>query len=444
MSDSCVGIIDWLADHKYIPLANQIRNCGNSGVELICEHGHRFYKVCSCRKELCPDCAQPESDRHKQRYQRILKKLSWIDRTPDISLGYVVLTLPERLRYRLLSKEQLQELHRRAWACVNRVLSPDGACTAIHFFGDKEKGKWHPHVNVLFPSVSSLLPMETLEALRCEWAKTMSDWLKVPVDDSESNVYYNYALGGAKLTHRVKYVGRGTIGANFLPAPDAVKHFLANLKYFHNVRWFGQLSTRNWRNYLLSIAAECGCSLEELTNVVDDPLVCLVCEGHVEAIMDPQVYSTVIEKAHEAEGVNAPAYRPRYITPMPEAWFLLPERGTLVDLPTLVDFFFREGLGADMIRKELKSQYGVNYSDDIEGLESKDGVAKVKVFQYVQWKERQVLDIMRKEGDARQYPAFDLDLDEMWADGEGIEALRDHYRRLNRFYNAYLEIKKNP
>lgn len=298
----------------YEKVQRAIARCENTGIPLACDSGHRGSLPISCHRPMCPRCGEKGSRAHKRKTARIAKRLQWVGQSGSYALGYVVLTIPKRLRYLAKRKDVLSGLHRLAARCVSDVFSADGSATVIHFYGDdwysvqaiakrydvtvsevwqwiragklesrsKEKGQtvvrnpswleYHPHVNILFPiKGGGYQTDEKLRQLKRKWREMLSDFLGETIQENEENAYYGFATCEKKVMHKISYVAQSTIKAErFLNLSSSVqKFFIKDLRGWRNVRYHGRLSDRNWRKYL-----------EELGVVIakKESLKCPVCK----------------------------------------------------------------------------------------------------------------------------------------------------------------------
>lgn len=202
----------------------------------------------------------------------------WIAKMDNCVLGYVVFTIPPRLRHFFMSKENLAELHRRGAKCVEEVMGADGSCTVVHLFGDRSD-EFHPHINVIFPKWGEgYISDSQLKELRRRWREILQDWFGVPIDEREENAHYSYARVEGQMIHRVKYVSRSVINPErFLRLDDSLKLLIVEgLKGFRNVRYHGRLSDRNWRSYLQEMGVNVPTKAKGIT--------CPICEEKLRVI----------------------------------------------------------------------------------------------------------------------------------------------------------------
>jgi len=312
-------IVGWLNERGYEKEAKGIAVCGGTvkAVELRCHDNHRYARQIFCGRQYCPRCGEKDSLIHQRRYSRVWDKLMWAP-----ALGKVVLTIPEELRDDFKSKKMLGKLHRLGWECVKEVLGQeldiDGGMTTVHLFGDAEgqnggkSDKFHPHVNITFPlcsdaglvdedgrvtkeSVRMLVSKEALKALRDKWfdvlEKLTGKTISLTKDGRErKNAHYGFRVTEAQKAHWLKYVLRPTVGAKrFLRLDDDLREFVvSSLVGFHNVRWYGKLSNRNFREYKENYLEHTLFYQEFITgkqqgNVFRDLRYCPICYGRLKA-----------------------------------------------------------------------------------------------------------------------------------------------------------------
>lgn len=155
--------------------------------------GHRFSKEIICGKEWCPRCGEDDSVAHNRRFARWLKKIQQME-----SVGYFVFTIPEDLRSKFRTREELARLGKQ----VQELLKAHGHVRGLrrwHFFGDKSTA-WHPHLNVLVDG--GFVSPEQLEGIKAEYAGILKADLAV--------VNYRYKGKPGKMVHTLKYVARAT------------------------------------------------------------------------------------------------------------------------------------------------------------------------------------------------------------------------------------------
>ena len=176
--------------------------CPGHYITAQCENGHRFAKKLCCGREWCPTCGAKESDVHLRRFARWVPKIEQMK-----SMGYLVFTIPEELRWRYRKKAALTRLAKLITNGdksnhLSGMLKEMGFGRGLarwHFFGD-EGDRYHPHLNVIIDA--GYLPRKKLELIRRRFAEILGVELAV--------VNYSYTRNQAKMVHAAKYVTRAT------------------------------------------------------------------------------------------------------------------------------------------------------------------------------------------------------------------------------------------
>ncbi len=134
--------------------------CSPGFISGLCAGGHRFATVQFCGREYCPDCGRDGSPIHQRRVN------SFFNRSKDwAQLGYLVITIPQELRYLFLNPENLRDLRKRILRRLKERFKISQGLARWHWFGDCEpcggagcaicagtgSGKnFNPHLNILF------------------------------------------------------------------------------------------------------------------------------------------------------------------------------------------------------------------------------------------------------------------------------------------------------
>lgn len=178
---------------------------------------------CRATACICPACVAHHS---RERGGRVLDRLSRIRNwAGSAHLGLVVLTFPSGVKPKSQSsKDQIKELRhaaRRAvrdWMrCIRQV--EVGGWDVVHPEGDKEHGRWQPHIHLSFvgldPATKQPIRMvvskDELGLLRRIWAAELRDLLGYGGDLDRVVVHYRWALDGGdelqrrRYHHRVRY-----------------------------------------------------------------------------------------------------------------------------------------------------------------------------------------------------------------------------------------------
>jgi len=173
-------------------------NCSESEnkwfVPGTCEgHGHRYAKIIVCGKEWCPECGKLSSPAHNRRYVRWLSKIRQFQ-----TMRYLVLTIPEKIRYKYRSRETLKQLGHEA----QEMMIEQGFKRGLrrwHWFGDRSH-KWNPHLNIMVEG--SYLKKDKVVAIKTEWANILG------VEVVDVNISYKRLPGD--MAGSLHYITRAT------------------------------------------------------------------------------------------------------------------------------------------------------------------------------------------------------------------------------------------
>ena len=269
----------WLWENGFPSVAKALKMCG-SGIEMKCEGNHRHANHVVCHRMFCRRCGKKNSYSHKRKYSRMWGRIMWAK-----TLGYVVLTVPERLRSHFKDQTMLDCLYRLGWQAISEIFNVDGSTVVLHLFGDKTDN-FHPHINILFPiDGDPWIDSSILAKLRCRWRVLLEELLKVEIGEDEENAWYGYGNSEGKKIHMISYICRSVCPASrFVVLPESLKRFVAGLRRFHNVRWFGELANSKYSGYIKRLKAEG--RIGEDWKVKPDPetLNCVVCDGQLRAV----------------------------------------------------------------------------------------------------------------------------------------------------------------
>jgi hypothetical protein len=175
--------------------------CVRCGVEYVFGH--------PCKKEWCPDCGEPGSLYHKERYINALFYAfqMWLNAG---SVGGLVITSPLEVREQWKNKNALGDVAK----CVRELLQDEGFLYGYwqwHFAGNK--GVFYPHLNVLLPW--GYLAEEKLARIKHLVAR------KLGVRD----IHYEYARDLERVKHMVYYITRPTWNLQSELDPSEWKYF---------------------------------------------------------------------------------------------------------------------------------------------------------------------------------------------------------------------------
>lgn len=98
-----------------------------------------------CNSRMCLKCWQRLHNTRAKRAYEILEP--YLDKW--YSWSKYVLTIPQEIRYRIDSWEEILKLRREAYSIVKEKTRGFGGLVSIHLAGDRDLSVWHPHVEVI-------------------------------------------------------------------------------------------------------------------------------------------------------------------------------------------------------------------------------------------------------------------------------------------------------
>jgi hypothetical protein len=230
-------------DHEY----GMVYACGHSAVMLGSDTFDDYYHPLDCRRAWCPVCGGKEGRVHQARKKAVRKRLDIVKN----NLRYFVFTVPNEYRNKFKSRKGLNQLFKGVKGIVKKYLGENkGVAASIHLYGDKDKSKFNPHINVLIPELLSVklkIQPEMLEEIKKSWLRSLigmgCDGCKV-VD-----VFYEFRIKAAHKGHVIKYVVRPTWDNETLSLiEESERWFLVlGLKGFQYIRFWGDLANCKYR-----------------------------------------------------------------------------------------------------------------------------------------------------------------------------------------------------
>jgi len=193
--------------------------CSKGFLPGSCPSGHQFVKNVLCCKEYCPDCGKDGSPIHRTRIDRWMPYIRALK-----NVGYLVVTVPQEIRYELLDKAKLMKFRTDLKAKLKKM-GYDRGLMRFHLFGDckqcqghgcedcKQTGagsNYNPHLNIIIdqgyiPDIqNSKFRIELDNFLKRYWKKHFNKI--VPV----INLKFTYTTDAQKIGHIVKYICRST------------------------------------------------------------------------------------------------------------------------------------------------------------------------------------------------------------------------------------------
>lgn len=168
--------------------------CSRWAVIGQCAEGHTVAKEILCGREWCSVCGEEWSKAHQRRFSRWLPKAQQITK-----MGYWVLEWPDDSRCKLRSKSELSDMGKLVKSMFI-TLGYKRGLRRWHYFGDKMRGKYNPHLNVLVDGAY----------IEPELLAYMKEYLRFRLHEPELIVHYSYFHTVGLMVHKLKYVTRAT------------------------------------------------------------------------------------------------------------------------------------------------------------------------------------------------------------------------------------------
>jgi len=237
------GVVVGLPEPSAIRDHDLIHTCAAESWVVVGEctkEGKHFARRIYCGKEWCPVCGQKRSRVHNR---RIARTLSTHDKNGKVhyralsidKMGYFVIEFPDRYRNVVTfaySKRALQVASDKiVEVMAGKRMGRRGRVGGYfsrgllrwHWFGDKIKGKWNPHANLLVDGAY----LEDLEPIKAA--------LRSALHCPDLIVHYSFAELPAQKFQRVEYITRAT----FLKY-EWSPYMASQLYGFRNSRWWGR------------------------------------------------------------------------------------------------------------------------------------------------------------------------------------------------------------
>jgi len=242
-----------------------VHACQHTSVILSTDEFDDYFHPLDCRRAWCPICGGKNGRVHKARKRAIRKRID-IEKN---HLRYFVFTVPEKYRMIFKSRDGLNQLFKGVRGIVKKYLGQSkGAVASVHLYGDKDKGKFNPHINVLIPeslSVKLKISPEMLDEIKNSWRRSLIGMGCVGCEVVD--VFYEFRLKQAHKGHVIKYVVRPTWDSETLDlVDDDEKIFLVlRLKGFQYLRFWGDLANCKYREGVMETLKE---AIEECQELV--------------------------------------------------------------------------------------------------------------------------------------------------------------------------------
>jgi len=218
---------------------NKALGCGKTalgleGVQTL----KRYYKFIYCYRWFCRECGSKGGRIHKKRMSGILRKIEGALESQEkeivdkFDLRQFVFTLPVQWRERFLSRKAINSFYRMVERIIKEEFPSKPSIIYFHPFGDRQRGFYHPHMNVhILEEKGQRLQIEPvqLERIKAKFYRALVSYgcrkEELGLNDVRSginymNVHYSFQTRPGMKYHRLKYMSRPNPGyLNY----DAVK-----------------------------------------------------------------------------------------------------------------------------------------------------------------------------------------------------------------------------
>ncbi|GAI68592.1 unnamed protein product [marine sediment metagenome] len=189
-----------------------------------------YHVLLHCMKFWCEKCGGKKKKIHKRRkkltYRKINRGKTIMNRAEIRAaagrwvIRQFVFTVPEKDRYRFMSREGLNKLFGVARRTIKDLFPGSRVHAYMHTVGDKDLLKFNPHVNVhiFLPKgegVKLKLSPEILDAVKDRFARGLRNLgcsdIRGPgesITGKMVDVHYSYASKGRKVLHKINYMTR--------------------------------------------------------------------------------------------------------------------------------------------------------------------------------------------------------------------------------------------
>lgn len=268
------GLDKFIADIEY--LQYRARGCAQIGIKFKgATTGKDYRKFLNCMRAWCRKCGAVGGPIHKKRMAHIIEKVGL-----GVEMGIVynlTFTVNEADRYLFQSRAGENSLIRMAQKITKEEQPGRGSMAALHLFGNKYPGKFHPHVETLTfdsPGAKFVLSKKTLERINKRWQKALRGFGCRSV--RPGSVHYSFATTPEKIRHKLKYVTRpcpGPENYEAIKGDVALSRFVwVEMNGFMYIRYFnGYRNKKNKNEQVKEVVKEC-CSAagEKLIYVPND------------------------------------------------------------------------------------------------------------------------------------------------------------------------------
>lgn len=257
--EDVVPYLETLTWDRGVPFAdleemkNKAYKSHNCGKHLNKLNGYKtcktYYAILKCMKWWCPNCGVKNGKVHKKRMKGIMEKIK--ANLNEVLLRQIIFTIPADSELEFMSKAALNSMAKMTEKIIKKFFPGLKCMLAVQLFGDRDKGRYRPHVHVLiFDSVGQLmmLPKEILKEINEKWRQAVQGLLRRQI--KVVDCHYSFTTNEKQIKHKTKYTARlcpSYENYEVLKKNLPLLNFCMNtLSGFHYIRYFNSL----WRKEL--------------------------------------------------------------------------------------------------------------------------------------------------------------------------------------------------
>lgn len=202
----------------------------------------KYHGRMTCKKPWCRYCGGQNGRIYRKTKQRIMKRFGEI--TEKSAVRQLTITVPMEDRPLFQTDGGPSMLHKIMCKTGRKFFGGEPFIQAFQGFGDKNPGKYHPHVHAVFKSGYGKVLKLSLETLTEIGAYVTKELKKYGCKyEGRFDVHYVYGRGKRQVSHKLKYLAERHPGYTDYKAmasdPDLYYFFMVTLQRFKYIRSYG-------------------------------------------------------------------------------------------------------------------------------------------------------------------------------------------------------------
>ena len=188
---------------------NKVQLCGKTLTESYGEKSLKhFIAPMRCTRWHCPICGKKDGRKHNKRKLAVMNNLGGYDELKNYEGYEVVVTVPEELRARIQSREELNKMVAMAMRMAKKQFAGFlGSINFIHLMGDKDPGVFKPHFPFLVirkkTNEKLKLSLEKINEIKEDWKNRLEKKFNIKYQVIDVNV--RFFKGQYQLLHLIDY-----------------------------------------------------------------------------------------------------------------------------------------------------------------------------------------------------------------------------------------------